>query len=320
MMRTFVTTSAFLIAATLPAVASAQPTCALPVTAYLTDADGTRLDGAVDVELRFYVDGDPLALPVECRSYSEVPVDDGWMRVTVDACGEPSGDGCGVGVVADVLEASRDSGLWVGVALGGAADELEPRIPIGAVPFALNSENAAALGGLEADAFERAGELEAHAANPDAHHAANSAGIAIEPASVDVGNTRVLDGEVDLGPDVDDTLTAAIVQTLTGGGEADSLHTHAGSHGGGGCYTVWGETDCGEGYASMYTGIAANMLHWDGGTSGASSGTLCVDDAVVSHYETGFAYIDSGEFATVGNSRERVVLTADRLACRICCP
>lgn len=312
--------SLFIALCVVPTAAFAQPTCDLPVTTYLTDADGTRLDGTVDVELRFYVDGDPSALPVECRSYTDVPVEHGWMRVTVDACAEPAGDGCGVGVVADVLEVSRDSGLWVGIALGGAADELEPRIPIGAVPFALNSENAAALGGLEADAFERAGELEAHAANPDAHHAANSAGIAIEPVSVDVGGTRVLDGEVDLGPEADDTLTAAIVRTLTGGGDADALHTHAGSHGSGGCYTVWGQTDCGEGYASMYTGIAANMLHWDGGTSGVSSGTLCVDDAVVSSYDTGFAFIDSAEFATVGNSRERVILTTDRLTCRVCCP
>lgn len=313
--------SVVLTALALPA--SAQPSCELPVSAYLTDAVGDPLAGSVDVELSFYVDDDPVALPVECRTFSAAPVDGGWLRLSVDACETPDGSGCGVGSLRALLSASRESGLWVGVRLGDAETELEPRIPIGAVPFALNAENAARLGGLDAAEFERAGvaggDLAAHAEDPDAHHPANSSGIAIEPTSLTVGSTRVEDGELDLGPEADDSLTASIVRTLTGGGEADALHTHAGMGGSAGCYTVWGDAACGGDFASMYSGVAIMPLYWDNNAAGTSGGPICVDSAVVAGYSSGFSYADSAMMATLNPSRETVSFTSGRLNCTVCC-
>ncbi|MCP4872454.1 MAG: DUF1566 domain-containing protein [Proteobacteria bacterium] len=70
-----------------------------------------------------------------------------------------------------------------------------------------------------------------HAGDPDAHHSETSDGLAVTPASVTIQgtSTALTDGELDLGPDADDALTGAMVTTLTGGGLADSLHTHAGT-------------------------------------------------------------------------------------------
>jgi hypothetical protein len=312
-------------ALSLPAVAVAQPSCDLPVSAYLTDAAGDPLAGSVDVELSFYIEDDAVALPLECRSFTSVAVDEGWMRLTVDACATPDGSGCGVGSLRALLSASRESGLWVGVTLGDSADELEPRIPLGAVPFALNAENAARLGGLEMDEFERVGVagdgLAVHAADPDAHHPANSSGIAIEPTSVTVGGARVTDGEVDLGPDADDSLTAEIVRTLTGGGAADALHTHTGGSADlAACYTVWGDAPCGDGFTSMYSGTAAESLHWDNNSYAATSGgTICIDSDTIATFVGGLSYVDASEIASVNSSPERITLTSGRLACQICC-
>jgi hypothetical protein len=126
---------------------------------------------------------------------------------------------------------------------------------VGAVPYAVEASNAATLQGQEPDAFEAAGGIDGHAAGAEAHHSSTSDGIAITPASVEVGDTRIESGTVDLGPDATDTLTAEIVQTLTGGGEADALHTHGGSHGpAGACYQVMGTTDCPEGFVSVSHG------------------------------------------------------------------
>jgi hypothetical protein len=311
-------------ALSLPSLAVAQPSCELPVSAYLTDAAGDPLAGAVDVELSFYLEDDPAEPPAECRNFTSVAVDAGWMRLTVDACAVPDGSGCGVGSLRALLSASRESGLWVGVRLGDSVDELEPRIPLGAVPFALNAENAARLGGLEVDEFERVGVagdgLAVHAADPDAHHPANSSGIAIEPTSVTVGGARMTDGQVDLGPDLDDTLTAEIVRTLTGGGAADALHTHSGgSHDLGACYTVWGDVSCGDGFTSMYSGIAAESLRWDASAAGTSGGTLCIEGDSIATYDAGLSYVDATAIATVNSVSERITLESGRLACQICC-
>jgi hypothetical protein len=68
-----------------------------------------------------------------------------------------------------------------------------------------------------------------HAGTPDAHHSDTSDGLAITPASVTLQGTAtaLTPGELDLGSAVDDVLTGAMVTTLTGGGQADSLHSHA---------------------------------------------------------------------------------------------
>jgi hypothetical protein len=96
-----------------------------------------------------------------------------------------------------------------------------------------------------------------HVAAGDVHHSSTSNGLALTPASVTLqgSSTALTTGELDLGPGSDDSLTAAMLQTLTGGGDAELLHSHTG-HGGGGCYTAWGTTQCGGGFQAMYTGTA----------------------------------------------------------------
>ena len=85
-----------------------------------------------------------------------------------------------------------------------------------------------------------------HGADPDAHHSSTSDGIDITPASVTIQgtSTSLTDGSIDLGSSADDALSASMVQTLTGGGSADALHTYASTSVGGGCYTVLGTATC----------------------------------------------------------------------------
>lgn len=145
--------------------ASAQSTCTLPVSAYLTDGVGTPLDGDVDVELRFYDDGAPDALPIECRS-TTVGLEDGWIRLLVDACDPPDPGDCGVVPLTSLLDAS--DALWVGISIDD--EELTPRQLVGAVPYAVRAANAARaedsdlLDGHSPDDFASADELAAHIA------------------------------------------------------------------------------------------------------------------------------------------------------------
>jgi hypothetical protein len=124
----------------------------------------------------------------------------------------------------------------------------------------------------------------AHAQDPDAHHPADSAGLAIKPTSVaiDGGDTQLKDGHLDLGPGAHDHLDAAMVNTLTGGGEADALHTHAGLGAGGVCYTVWGKDTCGEGFSVMSKGRMAfggvNMKLGNEDALGGAASPFCLDE------------------------------------------
>ena len=70
-----------------------------------------------------------------------------------------------------------------------------------------------------------------HGDHEHSHHSAISDGLHITPASVALSDsdTQLTDGQIDLGSEGDDALTGIMVQTLTGGGDADTLHTHAAS-------------------------------------------------------------------------------------------
>lgn len=302
--------------------AVAQPECELPVSAYLTDAAGIALDGSLDAELRFYLE-EEAALPVECRSFDGVTVEDGWLRISVDACAAPSPGDCGVLSLQELL-GGRPAQLYVGIVVGPAGIELEPRTVVGSVPYAVSALDAHTLAGEGPEAFEAAGTasdlLAAHEANPDAHHPADSAGIDINPASVRVGDVVVEADRIDLGADVADELNAEIVTTLTGGGNADALHGHASSgHTGGACWTSWGSTTCPEGYTSMLDGVAAQPYLYESNGTGAA-GTLCIHADAVSSFISGIGGIDGMGIATVRDGEERLTLVADRLVCTICCP
>jgi len=305
-----------LLAAPLVSVpVSAQPTCELPVSAYVTDGDGAPLDGSIDVELRFYTAAEPEALPVECRTIAEAAVEAGWLRVLLDACEAPPDGDCGVAPLNSVIRSAES--LYVGLRVGEAESELAPRLVVGATPYAVRADDAGTLAGLRPEAFERAGALAEHAADADAHHPATSEGIDITPASVEVGGARFAEGVLDFGPDARDELTAAIVRTLTGGGEADALHTHAGGSGsaGGACYTAWGSGSCAEGWVEVYDGYG---LAVEIGYTRNASGLYCIEDAAVT--ETGdssiyYRLLGPSSSGPEGDYRP----DAGELLCAVCC-
>lgn len=301
--------------------AQSTPLCDLPVSAYLTGSDAAPLDGRLDVELRFYL-GEDDALPVECRSFIDVNVENGWLRLTVDACADPDPADCGVLPIRGLIGDGPDQ-LFVGIVITPDGTELEPRISVGAVPYALSAFDSDRLAGSGPEAFEAsgtaAGLVDGHAANPDAHHPSDSTGIHIRPASATVGDVIMEETRIDFGPDADDELNATIVQTLTGGGSADALHTHAaGSGTSGACYTMFGATTCGDGFTAQFDGVAAQPYLYESNGTGAA-GTLCIASAAVSSFVSGIGGIDGMGVASVRDGEERMLLVGDRLVCTICC-
>ena len=244
----------------------------------------------------------------------------------VDTCSPPAPEDCGLSPLNDVLGAASSGGLWVGLAIDGA-DELVPRLPVGAVPFALTARDSNTLGGNPASVFEAAGAADAavagHAADPDAHHPADSARIHIRPSSVAVGGTSLNEGELDLGPEVDDAITAEIAQTLTGGGNADALHAHAGGSGSssGVCYTAWGQATCGGDFTVMYSGIATfSALVETGFGAGSVSSPVCVSSTAIACTSGGISTWDESQLVAMNDGEARVTTDEDApLSCAICC-
>lgn len=153
------------------------------------------------------------------ESFTNVPVVNGRLGLTLGASST---------LPADVF--GQD--VFLAVRLNGG-DELAPRQRVSATMFALRAVSsnlagdAAKLGGIDASEYPTAAEVPA---------LADISGLAIEPSSVTIQgtSTALTAGSLDLGSDADDVLTAAMVKTLTGGGNADALHTHAGQGGGAG--------------------------------------------------------------------------------------
>jgi len=137
----------------------------------------------------------------------------------------------------------------------------------------------------------------------------------MRPNSVAVGASRLTDGELDLGPEADDSLSAAMLQTLVAGGNADALHGHAaqGAGGGGGsCYTALGTGECGAGYGAMYSGILVNASQ---GTWG-SVGPVCIrSEALTFNAESQYWQY----FYAIGAGR-RFRAEGNAISCAMCCP
>ena len=307
-----------------PTAALAQTVCQLPLSAYVTDDAGAPLDGFLDVELRFYEEDSDVAVPVECRTMADASVDDGWLRMTVDACSAPEAGDCGAISLSELLS-DGSGGLWVGVVIAG--EELAPRVPFGAVPLALRAARAGdanTLGGLGSEAFEPSGAIDAHATEPSAHHSETSDGLELTPSTVTLGEMIVAEGTLDFGPDADDELTTEIVRTLTGGGDADALHSHAASgDGGGGCMTAWGRADCPTDYALFYLGETVQNLAAQQNDSSpetismATSQIMCFDPAGL---PTSAAYTRS--YFTWGLMRVGSLLMytgTEAIPCAVCC-
>ena len=187
MLRTLATLT--LAVALIPAPASAQSSCVLPVAAYLTDSAGVPLTGDLAVELRFYDDGAPEALPVECRS-TAATLEGGWLRVLVDACEPPEAGDCGVVPLQTVFAAA--DGVWVGIRVGDDPDELEPRQLVGAVPYSLRAGSAELAARAETAAHADAADTAAHADAADTAAHADAADTAAHADGAD--DAATLDG------------------------------------------------------------------------------------------------------------------------------
>lgn len=156
---------AVLVGSGLSATVATAQVCEMPFEVYLTDPLGEPLDGDMPVELRFFVSEDPGALPADCRTF-DATADDGWLRVDIDACGDtdPS-DVCGTVAVNTLLEAAARDGdrMTIEVVLPGVDDglTLDPRFPVGAVPYATVANRALTadtLGDLGPDDVLRVGD------------------------------------------------------------------------------------------------------------------------------------------------------------------
>jgi hypothetical protein len=246
-------------------------------------------------------------------------VDSGWFRLTLDACAAPGPADCGGLPILDVVRAATD-GLWIGLVIGDSDTELVPRIPVGAVPYALRASDADTLEGLGASAFEEAGGLAGHAADPDAHHPADASGIDLRPASVTVGDTVIEADRVDFGPDVNDELTAEIVRTLSDGGDADALHGHAsGSASGGLCYTAWGESECAAEFTLIYSGLAAQQSLYDYARAvGGTGGPICVSLTSVASTSS-LEQWDNSQLGILGSTTDQIITPEGHLPCALCC-
>ncbi len=112
--------------------------------------------------------------------------------------------------------------LWVEATVGPKSTVM-PRQHIGAVPYALTTASAAIATkslDLQCNGCVTVAEL-----NIDKD-------LDLKGKGLKAGTVTAT--KVDFGPGAKDELTAAHVKTLVGGGNADALHTHAGSGGGSG--------------------------------------------------------------------------------------
>lgn len=163
-----------------------------------------------------------------------------------------------------------------------------------------------------------------HAADPDAHHPADATGLDLAPRSVRIGDTVLVAGRLDLGPGVSDELTVANVQTLTGGGNADALHQHAGQAGGGAggvCYTAWGTSQCGAGFSVMYAGTALqgrdNIVNIGTGIGD----TICsaVTPQAVQQLNANWNILPTWVAIRPGGGSNQMLYVNNLLPCAVCC-
>ena len=118
-------------------------------------------------------------------------------------------------------------------------------------------------------------------------------------------------------------MTTEIVQTLTGGGDADALHSHAASGGAGAaCLVAWGRADCPADFTLFYAGRAVQGYgaHRDYGSSDtltmALGDTLCADVSGLATSEPFTpTHYTQGLLEVGGETR----YYRDGLDCAVCC-
>jgi hypothetical protein len=137
--------------------------------------------------------------------------------------------------------------------------------------------------------------------------------------------TALNDGSLDLGAAVDDELTASMVQTLTGGGLADSLHNHtadgggaASGGGGGGCVTLYGQDSCPDGFSEVLAGetVILGSIHSNSNGGAGFGGPACMDTDALGSID-GNNGIGDNRVHSMGWDADYWAM--DDLPCTICC-
>lgn len=172
----------------------------------VTDAAGQPYKAPQEVVVKFYDKAD--ATSAKCTA---APVQ-----------AEANSGRFSVVLPAQCAQAVHDAAdLW---AEATVAKTVLPRVHVAAVPYALETDVAKVAAGLQcvgcvtvaAMKFDKNVDLQGH------------------ELTTGPGGAVLAPGKLDLGPGVGDELSGAQVKTLTGGGNADALHTHTGLGGGGG--------------------------------------------------------------------------------------
>lgn len=188
----------------------------------VADATGKPYPGPIAVTVALYTD--PTGGTAVCQSPT-VQAEGGTGRFSTVLPPE----------CASAVHASSD--LWSEMTVGPQNTVL-PRVHVGAVPYALEADAASiamtskglqCTGCVNVDAmlFDKNVSLGDHDLD------AGAGSITATKLSTGPAGASLTTGQLDLGPTAGDELTSAEVKTLTGGGNADALHTHAGLGGGG---------------------------------------------------------------------------------------
>ena len=68
-----------------PFAAYGQAPCQMPIQSYLTAVDGTPRDTPIDIEVTFFDGPGGGAAAIDCRTFDDVPVDDGWVNLSLES-------------------------------------------------------------------------------------------------------------------------------------------------------------------------------------------------------------------------------------------
>lgn len=252
----------------IPVAGFSQAPCSIPFQSYLTDVDGVARDTPIDIQVTFYDGAAGSAAAIDCRVFSDVPVDDGWLNLTIDACNLPAPDpsGCGVMTVTEILDAGAtlDAQVFMGLRLGDDAFDAGPRTPVGAVPYAVYARTAESVDGFDPDDYALLTDLSALAGSG---HWLDVLGV---PEGLDDGDQDTLgalictEGQV---PVYDEDIDGWVCGAGGGGGTIEI---------GGELLTV-GTRGAGTPYASLDTPLGIP----DGIVTGITSARFIVEDTQV---------------------------------------
>ncbi len=200
------------------ALATGVPT-QLPLTwsGTVTDETGAPYTTAVNVSVAFY--DSPSSQLSKCTSaVTQAAANSGRFAVVLPP------------ECAQAVHDTQD--LWTETTVG-PNNLVLPRAHVGAVPYALEADsatvaasakNVTCTGCVTVDKMQIDKDLDLQNHNLTSTTGKVTAGT----LSTGAAGANLTTGTLDLGPTVGDELTSAAVTTLTGGGNADALHTHAG--------------------------------------------------------------------------------------------